>query len=55
MTGSYLVLTKEYASAKTQAVTPEPQEKTNIPKIIKIKDMTQATTGRLILTSVIYI
>ena len=30
-------------------------EKTNIPKIINIKDITQATTGRLILTSVIYI
>ena len=28
MVGRYLVLTKEYASAKTQAVTPDPQEKT---------------------------
>ena len=30
-------------------------EKTNIPNIIKIRDMTHATTGRLMLTSVIYI
>ena len=30
-------------------------EKTNIPKTINIRDITQATTGLLILTSVIYI
>ena len=30
MTGRYLVLTKEYARAKTQAVTPEPHEKTGL-------------------------
>ena len=30
-------------------------QKTNIPKTINIRDITQATTGLLILTSVIYI